>query len=382
MTDTKIMSHLPVLTWNQLKMNYGTIDPAGSVLKCNTDIPTSFGKLPDGVSNRIINAAEAKDILAKIPAETKERIVSSKQPIYHPQKFATGLGMEFDDLAMKEGGDIHLLEVGAGIEVGTPILWHFEFHDGNRAVSQQIIHVCEGASLTLIMDYTSEAGASGLSGISTKVILDRGAELDLSKVQMLGRGFVHMDDLGVSFDDGAVFKLNQMELGGSHTFAGVQCEMTGAKSVFTGKTAYLSCGNEKMDITYNAVQRGRKTKCNMSFDGVLTGNAEKTFRGTIDFRNGSAGSVGDEQENVLLLSEDIVNKTIPLILCEEEDVEGRHGATIGRLPADMLFYMETRGVDEKTAREIMASARLGAVTREIPDDDLRKRIHAFTDSRF
>ena len=64
---------------------------------------------------------------------------------------------------------------------------------------------------------------------------------------------------------------------------------------------------------------------------------KKTFRGTIDFRCGSSGSVGDEQEDVLLLGENIVNKTIPLILCEEEDVDGRHGATIGRLPEDMLF---------------------------------------------
>lgn len=45
------------------------------------------------------------------------------------------------------------------------------------------------------------------------------------------------------------------------------------------------------------------------------------FRGTIDFKNGSAGSTGSEQETVLLLGDDVVNRTVPLILCAEENVE-------------------------------------------------------------
>ncbi len=45
----------------------------------------------------------------------------------------------------------------------------------------------------------------------------------------------------------------------------------------------------------------------------------------------------------LLLGEDVVNRTIPLILCAEEDVEGNHGASIGQLDEDILFYMNSEG---------------------------------------
>lgn len=81
--------------------------------------------------------------------------------------------------------------------------------------------------------------------------------------------------------------------------------------------------------------------------------AQKTLRFTIDFKNGSAGSVGDEQEDVLLLGEDVINRTMPIILCQEEDVDGRHGATIGQLGEDLLFYMQSRGIDEEEAKRIM-----------------------------
>ncbi len=65
-----------------------------------------------------------------------------------------------------------------------------------------------------------------------------------------------------------------------------------------------------------------------------------------------------------MLGDDVVNKTVPLILCAEENVEGTHGATIGEfLDADTMFYFEGRGIDRETAEKIMAYA---AVERAYP----------------
>ena len=78
-----------------------------------------------------------------------------------------------------------------------------------------------------------------------------------------------------------------------------------------------------------------------------------------------------------MLSEDAENKSMPLILCEEEDVEGQHGSSIGRLADDILFYFGTRGIDERAAEEMMVDARIGTVTREIPDSAVQERIGSF-----
>ena len=105
--------------------------------------------------------------------------------------------------------------------------------------------------------------------------------------------------------------------------------------------------------------------------------AQKTLRFTIDFKNGSAGSAGDEQEDTLLLSPDVINRTMPIILCQEEDVDGRHGATIGQLGEDLLFYMQSRGIDEEEAKRIMIKARLDSVARMIPDPEIMQRVQYY-----
>ena len=92
---------------------------------------------------------------------------------------------------------------------------------------------------------------------------------------------------------------------------------------------------------------------------MLSDRAFKLFRGTIDFKAGSVGAEGEETEDVLLMGEDAVNQTIPLILCGEEDVQGSHGATIGRLDDELLFYL--------CSNKMITRARLDAVCRRMED---------------
>ena len=71
-----------------------------------------------------------------------------------------------------------------------------------------------------------------------------------------------------------------------------------------------------------------------------------------------------------MLGDGVVNKTVPLILCAEENVVGNHGATIGELDEDTLFYFESRGISAAEAENIMARA---AIERLAPHDRGWKR---------
>ena len=78
------------------------------------------------------------------------------------------------------------------------------------------------------------------------------------------------------------------------------------------------------------------------------------------------------KEDVLLIDEQVRNRTIPVILCSEEDVAGSHGATIGRLDEDVLFYLQSRGMDRESVYEMMAQARLNAVIERIPVSGIQR----------
>ena len=105
-----------------------------------------------------------------------------------------------------------------------------------------------------------------------------------------------------------------------------------------------------------------------------TGESFKLFRGTIDFQRGASDAIGEETEDVLLLDDTVVNQTIPLILCGEENVQGNHGATIGKLDEDMLFYLCARGLTKEAAVNQVARARFDALNREIPSKTAQKGV--------
>ena len=115
----------------------------------------------------------------------------------------------------------------------------------------------------------------------------------------------------------------------------------------------------------------------MEVAGTLEEDGRKIFRGTIDFQKGCVGAKGTENENVLLIGENMVNQTIPLILCKEEDVEGNHGASIGELDEKVLFYLGARGISREAAREMIAHSRIEAVCSKIPSEEIRTLVHKF-----
>ena len=75
-----------------------------------------------------------------------------------------------------------------------------------------------------------------------------------------------------------------------------------------------------------------------------------------------------------MLGDGVVNKTVPLILCAEENVVGNHGATIGELDEDTLFYFESRGISAEVAENIMARAAIERRARTMEDETAREAV--------
>ena len=369
---------LPVLTYNFLHVN----DSALQINDINTaDMNTPEAKeIPEGVTlRRKVSFEEAGELFR----DSKDRILCLKKDSVSPngdtsdrdlsQAVRTGMGADVDNFMESMGvySDIYTAEEGKKIE--KPLVIRYDLEDGKSSFSSQVIHAKKNSEITVIMVYTSEKEAGGYHGVSTRLLAEEGAKINLIKAQMLGDGFIHFDDIGGACLEGGKIELIALELGGRKVWNSAYITLSEKESSFDSNLGYLSRGNHSLDMNYVADQRGKKTVSSMKFKGVLMDTASKTFRGTIDFKNGSSGSVGDEQEDALLLSDNVINKTMPVILCQEEDVEGRHGATIGQLGEDLLFYMQTRGIDEEEAKRIMIKARLESVARLIPEPEIMQK---------
>lgn len=288
----------------------------------------------------------------------------------------TGMGPDMARLARQSGAQPLRLKAPAGAQAGT--LWlHAPLAGQEHCFAGVHLWAAEGSRITVIMDYSSPRGADGLAAVQTKLYAEKNAVLRLVQVQMLGGGFTFLNDVGAVCEEGGRVELLQLFLGGERTYAGCEVQLAGAESSFSADIGYFGRASQAFDMNYNAVHHGPRSQSRMCAQGVLGGQAFKLFRGTLDFKAGAAGAQGEETENVLLVSDSAVNQTVPLILCGEEDVQGSHGATIGRLDDEVLFYLCSRGLSEAQAVRLVTRARLDALCRQIGDEPAQAAVQAY-----
>lgn len=317
------VNSLPAQTWNRLDINDAVVETA------------NFAALCDG-------GTTDNDIDVK-----------------------TGMGAEFDSA-------VSSVPVFRFENSGKTVVNEYIFTNKERNVRRDSAVLSEGEELTVIQRFSADM-TGGIFAVQTKIRLAKGSKLTLVQIQKMGSNTFY-NDIGAELDKEAEFRLIQIMLSDSGSYTGVRVAQNGDNSVFDSNIAYKAGGDSKFDVNYVVDQYGKNTNSNIICNGVLYGNVVKTFRGTIDFKEGASGSKGAENEDVLLMDDTVRNKTIPIILCHEEDVEGTHGATIGRIDDEELFYMQSRGIGEKAVYELLADARIAAAAALIPDEDTKNSV--------
>jgi len=207
--------------------------------------------------------------------------------------------------------------------------------------------------------------------VNVHATLKQGAKLTLIQTKGTRGDKVSSTDIDVECGDDASFHWIRLVLGGLETYDNCSVKLSGNRSSFTSDIGYRLGGEELYDLNCEAIHTGKDTDSRITSSGVLSDRAKKLLRGTIDFRTGCKRAVGNEADDVLLLSDTVSNKTVPVILCAEEDVEGNHGATIGRPDENLLYYMNSRGLSEEEALKLLAKAKVETVISRIPDESIR-----------
>ncbi len=211
-------------------------------------------------------------------------------------------------------------------------------------------------------------------GVQLRVFAGEHSHVNITSVHTLDKGFIALDDTGIVAAEGARVTVRHRMLGAGKSYTGLACDLREDTARVDISTRYLAGGDDVRDFNYVVRHRGRKTLCNIDATGSLMGRSKKTYRGTIDLVHGCKGSEGTERETVLLVDEDVENKTIPVILCDEDDVAGNHGATIGHVAPDQMFYLKCRGLSQQAAEGLFATATLEETAIAVPDAAIRAGI--------
>ena len=325
----------------------------------NTNI--KLNKLPAPTFRYLkMNYAEAREAAFEDITPKEADFIGCQAVFGGSSDINTGCGAELSELLDRCGIKARKLIA----DTGATARCCYSFPKGNRA-SRVEIFAPAGKDVTVTQLIDSQE--SGRAVIQTFLNAEEGARIHLVQVIDCGADFELINDIGTAQQDRASVEITQIYLNGRETIAGVFAGLSGYKAEFRNDIAYLLKGSEKLDINLVASHKGRKTLTEINARGVLSEDAQKIFRGTIDFLNGASGAKGAENEEVLMMNEGVVNKTVPLILCAEEDVEGSHGASIGKPDENHVFYLMSRGLSREEIYRIMARAKLEAAMRRIDD---------------
>lgn len=194
------------------------------------------------------------------------------------------------------------------------------------------------------------------SAALTRIVVEAGAKLHLIEMLGVNEGQQHLESVGLEIHQDAAVDVKQYALGGSTIGLGLTANLVGAQARLDLNNRYHATHEETLDINHLVRMRGTSTRALLTESGVLNEAAKKTLRATIDLVRGAKDAQGNEIETVMILGDDVVNKTMPAILCDEDDVAGNHGATIGSVSPEQLDYLAARGLSHQAAEQMFIRA--------------------------
>lgn len=324
------------------------------------DIGLQFKRIP--LNEKVANV--------KGVAYTPEIVKGSKKAWIHDVSdfpdftFNKALGIDYEQFVKEEAKSSFALELK-----GSESLW-LQYNNVHDLVMHNSIVVDAFQENTVILEHLSQ-GDVHLG--QTKILVKEGARLNLIKLQNNGEMCQYVDETLIQVEDRASINIIDLQLGSEKMIVNYHANLQGYESQCFVNSLYIASENKGIDLSFTANHMGKKTQSNIMGKGVLSGQAKKVFRGTLNFERGSTKSVGKEEESVLLLSEHVKSDSIPALMCSEDDVIGEHGASIGQIDDNQLFYLMSRGLSETEAKLLVIASSFREVVEGIEDEEFREK---------
>ena len=283
------------------------------------------------------------------------------------ERIECGMGQEVTDYVESQVFKSDFYSIPAHTKREEPIVVAVSAAQNQCANTGVIVR--EGAEATVVIaafaGNTDDSGAGSdangsnalpTSAALTRIVVETGAKLHLIEMLGVNEGQQHLESVGLEVHQDAAVDVKQYALGGSTIGLGLTANLVGARARLDLNNRYHATHEETLDINHLVRMRGTSTRAQLTESGVLNEAAKKTLRATIDLVRGAKDAQGNEIETVMILGDDVVNKTMPVILCDEDDVAGNHGATIGSVSPEQLDYLAARGLSRQAAEQMFIRA--------------------------
>ena len=267
------------------------------------------------------------------------------------------------------------LKVPKGEKLKDPVILDFNFDEDNSVLIDNIkIELENNAEADFILKYSSEEDNKYFHYLKLETIAKENSKSKIIVANMMesnSESFIAIENIQ---EEKSNVNYILAELGGKTKISNYYSRLNGDFAENNLKSIYLGTNNDVIDINYNIEVHRKNAKCNINTQGAISGNSHKSFKGIIDFKQGAENSKGIENENCMILSDTAISKSLPVLLCKEENVEGEHGVSSGKIDESKLFYIMTKGISYNDAKKLIVKANFSKILKDIGNEDLQNEI--------
>ncbi len=328
--------------------------------KLNQEL-TNLSNLPEGAKILNLNEAIQDEIFSPIVRKNLGKSVD-----------AEANGFTALNTAFIEEGVFIFIPKNTKIELPIHLIF---ITDENTASFPRVLLVAErGSEAMLIESYLRTAETKYLTNSVIEIVLGDDAKLKHLRVQRESHNAFHVGTTAANLNRASVYDSTNITLGAklSRHDVRVKFNAEGAECFVDG--LYMIAEEQHAD-THSVIDHALPNcLSHQTYKGIVDGKARAVFNGKVFVRENASGTDAKQSNKNLLLSNDARVDTKPQLEIFNDDVKCAHGATVGQLEEEELFYLLSRGLNEQLARNLLTYGFAEEIINKIEIESIKKQL--------
>jgi len=265
-----------------------------------------------------------------------------------------------------------LIRIPEGVEIKNPIELNLDFTENLRI--DHILVIAEKNSKVVVVDSSSSKNNHGFRNQIVEILVKENAKVEYRSVQNLSQNVYSFSRKRVHVEQDGFVQWIDCYIGGRFTQALTKTFLNGENAESCSQGIIFGDNEQCFDVNTETIHTASRTKCNMMTKVVLNDNAKAVYRGLVRVNPKAVKCEGYQKNDTILLSENAEADAVPNLEIENNDVKCSHGATISQIDEGKLFYMMSRGIDEKSAKKQIVEGFFDPILIKIEDDKIKEDI--------
>ncbi len=271
-------------------------------------------------------------------------------------------------------GRFRVIRIAKETSCETPLEINFAAEDGKAVFPHTIVIAEAGSKATIIESYASQT--KSFTNTAIQIVVEDNANLTHYRVQKESADAFHVGTTEVSLGAGSRYDSTNINLGGAISRHDIELKFTaeGGEAFVDG--LYMLNGSQHSD-THSVIDHVvPNCTSHQTYKGVLNDKSRAVFNGKVLVRENAHGTDAQQSNKNLLLSNEARVDTKPQLEIDNDDVKCSHGATVGQLEEEELFYLLTRGLPDTLARNLLTYGFAEEIINKIEIESIKKDLDA------